>query len=849
VAARRLSRLIGSYINSTDSNLVYAKHSTGWRYYSNWIDRMRYVIMARTNSPQIFMREQGITPQTVEGWKSVRVPKNDQISYEGPVAHDLVTEVQPLDDTWLLESSRTPEEIDYVLEGRLQEIQLSLQDIEYSPIAQKYGITHLLSAPSERLIAYAELMDEYDQLSQGHRTRAETLRTDLDTEKEGIKEQVRERKMKQGKSKKIIHETASRYAGQMNVQREKEGKARRVQDLIARKFILDNLSAGGDQQEQPITYLSSALNHTVESFGDKEAANTPLHTLISHISDHLRSADDTYLLRQFRYKRNGGLTSRQEDMEVLHAVQNMTFNPDYYTGNPATQNLIRNLGESMVVFMKRQALFQSQQAFTSDRPYPALSFMYDLANSTLAASNPSLDRNMARLMTQYFSDYIESPSVMKEIRKLTNSSYENMKNAVLESEKNGNTPKAVQINGKLLPVPRKIPTEFINLLTSHEWRLFNGLSIGNARFLGGNAMFTESGVLNRVSSNLYGEERSQRSRLSKDDSETIRKFEHFLRDQYTVESIIRSQSINFDMFINASVDIANYTHDQITQSGIDAMNRDERIKDLIEIDRDIPKGLEEYITLLESYFLHFWAQEFYNSARSQEQLEQYEEENRYLWNEVLDNQKWFVSPRGDRFNGDDDPLLQERFLDSMTFRIEREHPQEYIVDLTMPGIQTPIRLWLDRHRNVRDRDRGVLLVDRSAKTAFTNAILKRLYYITSGLLSKDPTGEENGDGDSLNLEYRRAHYTILNSTSTRPITMTSHGALIHAQEVLEQYGIDIFAEIARRRRIGRLMPHQYLTFTREVTPEVVARNILPNIIKFDPTAIEFPAQSAPSSEQ
>ncbi len=798
------------------------------------------------------MREQGITPHIVEGWKTVRIPKNEQVSYEGPVTHDLVTEVQALDDAWLLDTSRTPEEIDYVLEGRLQEIQLSLQHPDQSPIAQKYGITHLLSEPSERLVAYAELMDEYNQLSQGHRSRAENLRTELDTEKEAIKDQVRQRKMKQGKSKKLIHETASRYAARMNVQREKEGQAQHVQELVARKFILDNLSASEDSQNQAITYLPAALNHTVESFGNEEVGTATLQAFIGHITDHLRTSDDTYLFRQFRYKRNGGLTSRQEDMEVLHAVQNMAFNPDYYSGNPITQHLIREMGESMVVFMKRQALFQSQQSFTSERPYPALSFMYDLANSTLAASSPGLERSMARMLTQHFSDYVDSPWVMKEVKQLTSNSHERVRNVALTASVQDKAilQPPIQVGNKEVPIPRDIPEEFVELLLSPEWRLFNGLRIGNSRFFPMNRMYTESSVFNKLSRSIGAEEDKELAKAPPEYIENKRRFEENIAHLITTHGVYKMRGVVSDIFDRVGIDVSTNNDDYMKLAGFNDLSRNERIKELADIDKQLPRQPEVgYPTLQETYFLYFWAQEFYNSPRSQEQLDQYEEENRYLWGEVLDNQKWFVSPRGDRFNAEHDPLLQERFLDSMTFRIDREHPREYIVDLTLPGIQTPIRLWLDQHRNVRDRDRGVLLVDKSAKTAFTNAILKRLYYITSGLLSKDPTGDEHGDGNSLDLEYRRAHYTILNSTSSRPITMTSHGALIHAQEVLEQYGIDIFAEIARRRRIGRLLPHQYLTFTREVTPQVVERNILPNIIKFDPTAIEFPSSEDNASVQ
>ena len=71
--------------------------------------------------------------------------------------------------------------------------------------------------------------------------------------------------------------------------------------------------------------------------------------------------------------------------------------------------------------------------------------------------------------------------------------------------------------------------------------------------------------------------------------------------------------------------------------------------------------------------------------------------------------------------------------------------------------------------------------------------------------------------------------------------MQSAGARGHAQEILEVYGIDIYAEIRRRRRIGILLPHEFLTFVRESVPDRDLRNMLPNELLFDPIKIKIPS--------
>ena len=122
--------------------------------------------------------------------------------------------------------------------------------------------------------------------------------------------------------------------------------------------------------------------------------------------------------------------------------------------------------------------------------------------------------------------------------------------------------------------------------------------------------------------------------------------------------------------------------------------------------------------------------------------------------------------------------------------------------------------------------------------AFVTLFLKSLFYILLGLFSSDEIEIEHGDGTRM-LDYKRAHYRHLESTTERPITMESHGAQVHAREVLEDYNIDIFAEIRRRRGIGTLKPNGYITFVREVTPREVAGLVLPNDLRYDPEKVEI----------
>jgi len=212
-----------------------------------------------------------------------------------------------------------------------------------------------------------------------------------------------------------------------------------------------------------------------------------------------------------------------------------------------------------------------------------------------------------------------------------------------------------------------------------------------------------------------------------------------------------------------------------------------------------------------------------------------ERQNVGLTKVILDNSKWFVSPRGDRFSQERDIEIGSKGISSIVFRIDKKYPREHKVFVTLDVSSKPFVFWVDKEGKLLNEDRGTLTLDATQKQLLTNVVLRRLYLITSGDLSKYEElefGEESMLGRIF--EWKRAHYREYPIGSI--YTLGSEGAKVHAKEIKEDYGIDIWEEIRRRRKVGTLAEGQVMTFVREVSPrdEVGNELVTPNELPFDP---------------
>lgn len=80
---------------------------------------------------------------------------------------DLRVEVSPVTNSWLTSKERKWDEIDAVLEGRLQAIQKSFTEISGIPdqMARSYGVEKPVGDNLARLLAYAELLGSLKSLT------------------------------------------------------------------------------------------------------------------------------------------------------------------------------------------------------------------------------------------------------------------------------------------------------------------------------------------------------------------------------------------------------------------------------------------------------------------------------------------------------------------------------------------------------------------------------------------------------------------------------------------------------------------------------------------------------------
>ncbi|QQS43293.1 hypothetical protein IPM65_03970 [Candidatus Roizmanbacteria bacterium] len=152
--------------------------------------------------------------------------------------------VSKLDDEWLT-SRASPEEANELIEGWLQGIVYSLKDYRRSPIAKKYNIVKPLDEPLERLIAYAELMEEYSMVCDGY----------LEKNIEGGAPDDMDR----------------------------AEKAQQVQDLIMNKFILEQYQ--GNDAEDLFTPLRT-VTETADNSSVIRACNTLFAAAFTHMEQH-----------------------------------------------------------------------------------------------------------------------------------------------------------------------------------------------------------------------------------------------------------------------------------------------------------------------------------------------------------------------------------------------------------------------------------------------------------------------------------------------------------------------------------------------------------------------------------
>jgi hypothetical protein len=225
-----------------------------------------------------------------------------------------------------------------------------------------------------------------------------------------------------------------------------------------------------------------------------------------------------------------------------------------------------------------------------------------------------------------------------------------------------------------------------------------------------------------------------------------------------------------------------------------------------------------------------------------EELNDCAKENREQHRRIHDDYKYFVAHNGDRFSQARDQRLAARGIESVTFYPKKGRVMEHRLDLAVEvddvNYILPLEIGLNGEFFLRDGTS--LALPLFVTNELGQIIFSRLEFITKGdafVIPEDELvlgGEEERERETL---ARRSHWRELTGDKFK---LQSAGSRNHTEEVKEDYGIDTWEEIIRRRRVGTLgpneekgLPNQVVVYVRETVKEGAVPNELVYVRKED----------------
>ncbi len=743
--------------------------------------------------------------------------------YEGKQYRDPDEEidVSVADLNWLTSSERTWEEVDRVLEGHLQGIEQSLKNKgPESPLAKRYGIEEEVSAPASRILAYATLLDTHSLMEVAHSIRIGELKEEFEEEKAKIDQGSGGRFKKDKKKRELFQQKYKPRRDRSSVEIAKE---RRLQELILRKAVMDIFSPN-EESKLPL----STLPRIMPEF-QKEDGSLPseVASLIDRLTDYLQTTDDKSLFDRYHYKKSKGIVRTSEDTKVLRDSLRSALDPEILGLSPELQERFSRLGKSYFVFLRNRVLHREKVPGLDQ--YPRLSLLYDTLTSAFSSKNTNvIQKSGTSIVEKYFEDMSTGFGIGAEVDRAAKQ-LEQSYTPVVEWADKMSIPRIKKWEEVITFLNvHEIPNVIKELYLTDEFRIYSGF-------------ICLTTYLNKISSDRIVEQF--------DAPEVLRdRISRALRNYIPQEKAI--QRIKVDMLrnivLNLPIHLYLHSHD-ITEDLMVYSNAhllSSRDSGKVKHTRYYPEGAKEENLFKMWRFLekestsansrakylrlninHFWGKE-------RKKIKTIEGQNANLKGDIQNRSVWFVAPiRGDRFSSGRDIELGAKGIKSVQFNIDRTRPREHKVTINFEeGVET-YEFWLDQEGILRSETGVLQSLDTATNQILTNLILKRLWFITSGELSKYTDAESSGivEDESPVFVWRRAHYRIY-GVGGRKFTNE------HAEEIKSTYGIDLANENRRRQKIGVLLPNQYMTFVSEVIPDnwTEEMKVAPNELPFDP---------------
>lgn len=752
---------------------------------------------------------------------------------------------------WLAAPERNFNEVDTVLEVRLQTMERHFLSGGEDPIAADYGVVERPSPELARFMAYVALLDEYHLVQDFNLNQIATHRRQAAAEKE----RINGTQMSGGKRRNRIEGVWAEANKSIKPLQIRADEGARIQDLVTRKAVLEFFSVGESNEDsistlginQFVKVVSKACEAT-DTSGTSDAGlrdRRPIDYVVHALALYLDRTKDPEMLSRYQYRRSPDIACTTQDTETLSTMLVFALKPESLPIRPEMQREFERLGTAFFDFLKRRALVGR----LPNERYALLALTHDVYLTAFLVGRIDYINGVSKLLDSDFSSLRYGPSVRVEIERCMRE-YEELFGAAFSGADKYTTETATgDLRNPLLRLDfhdphftDRLPITSADFIVSTEYRLFwsFGMILALRERHGIKSLFDPSELSKSIPTMMW--------KFRKERGSVELNFEDFLRQVFLrsdllsrkgievcLSSILHDQDLH-DVDTATNSQVQRRIHDD--HLGPAARNASSPQEAIRRLSAHFPStetpGFDR--NMLGHYLLLFWEE-----GRT---LPEIERENEWLWGEVLDQYMWFVSPRGDRYSRRHNSELVEKAIDSLRFDVDTNHPREHRAVVRLEGVDRPLVFWLDTHRYLLGSQRQILTADIVLKQRFTNFLLRRLYFIKSGILSSPPSGRGNEEGRPHFIEYKRAHYRILVSTERREITMTSQSARLHAQEVFEDYGIDIFEEIRRRRNLGRLEEDQFLTFVREFVRSYDPTQLIePNEIKYDERLLNIPQVS------
>lgn len=727
-----------------------------------------------------------------EVWQKMKIP-------------DEIIQVTPRTDAWLASGERTWEEVDTTLEGRIAGFQ--------SVIAKEQEVT----SPQARLLAYAELFDEQHTLYHSQEEKVGRLKQQYETQKKTLPTHKRNK----------LYQT--RYAPAINGLVEQQNEKKRIEEVLLRKATMDIFSP---RSEANIPFQD--LPHILDEL--PPASQVLAQEFLNHLGTYLKTTKDSELFHRYHYRKSQPVVKTDEDIGVLSDALCRSLAPDHTLLSPQRKKEFQDLSEGYITFLSNRARLTNSGRLGIE-PYGNLAFIYDITTAAFATKDTTVIQTcVEKIIAPHYKKVARSASFQYEYDQLA----QGVVSAVMTD--------TIAFRDTLFSLDdmhdatnyrsiEEVPHYWRWVGSHDDIRIMKGIMRGSTR--DNRWGFSEKSTLISTYKEMFNSiQDSLRKKCSTIDCPIPEIPLHICINSLVNEINTRRVSMPDGLQHDLASYIGNYrmTADGHFSLGINPQNdTEENRKKFLEYLSEI--GSKE-LTSDEDLngFMYFYLTLFFGGEKSSSG--NVERENTHLVQGILNESRWFVSPRGDRFSSVRDPDLAGKGMDSIQFDIVRNRPREHMVTMNLNVHDYPLRFWVDTSGNLLDEKHQSMAMDADHYQRLRNLILRRLYVITATqhVDGREPQISEEGAG-RLPMSWKRAHYRIFPAGSI--YTMESQGAQDHAELIKETYGIDIYKEIKRRQDVGTLLPNQVMTFVREVAPTLMdgQESTQPNELPFDPAWI------------